>query len=155
MDFYRANWPTWLSPAVNALHELLMNKIWHSLIEGWLCIEKVLGYPSRICTHFLHALMVYSCTCSLSQIGSQVQDGLLPLWFKLGHNLNKQPDLTDNLEAYVKEWSTWYEGIQPSWRSSLSQGINWDEQGYTLENWGVLAYCISFVCKILQNSHFW
>ena len=30
-----------------------------------------------------------------------------------------------------------------------------NEQGYTLENWGVLADCISFVCKILQNSHFW
>lgn len=72
----KANWPAWLSPAVDALKELSANEIWLCLIEEWLHIDKALGYPGGVHTNFSHVLMAYSCTCSPGQIGSQVRDGL-------------------------------------------------------------------------------
>lgn len=45
------------------------------------------------------------------------------VWFKTGRNFDKQPDLVDDMDSYVKEWSKWYHGMQPGWRTDLSQDI--------------------------------
>ena len=45
------------------------------------------------------------------------------MWFKTGRNFDKQPDLADNMDSYIEEWSKWYRGMQPQWRTDLSRDI--------------------------------
>ena len=51
VDFDKYQWPPWMSPAVDALRKLSSNKIWRSLIQDWLSIEKILKYPGGVRTY--------------------------------------------------------------------------------------------------------